>query len=53
MGPAGPGRVLTGHREERLEVERDRPQHVRSTPARHELQIPVRQPITDPARPLT
>jgi hypothetical protein len=39
-------RVLADNREERLQVERDRPQRVRPTPARHELQIPVCQPLT-------
>ena len=39
-------RVLADHREERLQVERDRPQRVRTAPARHELQIPVCQPLT-------
>jgi asparagine synthase (glutamine-hydrolysing) len=43
------------HREERLQIEGHRPQRVRPAPARHELQIPVHQPlaqaIPDLARP--
>ena len=48
-------RVLPDHREERLQIEGHRPQRVRPAPARHELQIPVHQPLTqaipDLARP--
>jgi hypothetical protein len=47
-------RVLPGHLEERLQIKGDRPQRVRPAPARHELQIPVHQPlaqaVTDLAR---
>ena len=50
-------RFLPGHREERLQVDRHRPPRVRPAPARHELQIPVHQPVaqpvTDLARPDT
>ena len=41
-------RVLPGHLKERLQVEGRRPQRIRPAPARHELQIPVRQPVTQP-----
>ena len=48
-------RILPGHRKERLQIEGHRPQRVRPAPARHELQIPVHQPlaqpVTDLARP--
>jgi hypothetical protein len=45
-------RGLPGHREERLQVERHRPQRVRPAPARHELQIPVHQPLAQPVTDL-
>ena len=48
-------RIFRDHSEERLQVKGHRPQRVRSAPARHELQIPVRQlvteAVTDLARP--
>jgi hypothetical protein len=39
-------RVLANHQEERLQVERHRPQRAGPAPARHELQIPIHQPVT-------
>ena len=45
-------RVLPDHREERLQVKGHRPQRVRAAPARHELQIPVHQPVTQPVTDL-
>jgi hypothetical protein len=45
-------RVLPDHQEERLQVEGHRPQRVRPAPARHELQIPVHQPLTQPVTDL-
>ncbi len=47
------GRVLHNHREERLEIERHRPQHVRPRPARHELQITIHQPMAQQIPDLT
>ena len=43
---------IPGHREERLQVKGHRPQRVRPAPARHELQIPVHQPLTQPVTDL-
>ena len=40
-------RALRDDSEERLQVESHRPQRVRPAPARHELQIPVHQPVTE------
>jgi hypothetical protein len=44
-------RIFSGHPEERLQIEGHRPQRVRPAPARHELQIPVRQPLAQPETP--
>jgi hypothetical protein len=46
-------RVLADNGEERLQVERHRPQSVRPRPARHELQIPVHQPVAQRIAGLT
>jgi hypothetical protein len=45
-------RALAGHREEGLQIEGHRAQRVRPAPARHELQIPVHQPLTQPVTDL-
>src|SRR5207302_1094987 len=45
-------RALRDNGEERLQVESHRPQRVRPAPARHELQIPVHQPIAQPVTDL-
>jgi len=39
-------RVLADHREERLQIERNRPHRVRPRPPSHELQIAIHQRIT-------
>jgi hypothetical protein len=43
-------RVLPGHLEEHLQVEGHRSQRVRPALARHELQIPIHQPVTQRVR---
>jgi len=40
-------RVFRYHGEEGFQVKGHRPQRVRPAPARHELQIPVHQPVTE------
>jgi hypothetical protein len=41
-------RLLRHDREERLQIERHRPQRVRPSPPSHKLQIPIHQRITEP-----
>jgi hypothetical protein len=45
--------VLADHGEERLQIERRRPQSVGPGPAGHELQIPINQRISQPIAALT
>jgi hypothetical protein len=46
-------RVLADDSEERLQVERDRPQGVGPRPTRHELQIPIQQRMAEREAHLT